>query len=443
MSALESARDRFLAQQERFAAARGAEPGWLAGLRAQACEHFREQGLPQPRQEEWRYTSLAAFARAAFEAPAAGRAAVARADLEAAAAPVFACSLHVFVDGHYDPRLSALGARSEVHVESLAGLLAAGRSAEAARLGRLADTKAQPFAALNTAFLGDAAVLRAPRGAQAAEPLHVVFVSSGGAAPRARHPRVLVVAEAGSRVQLIQDFVSLGEDAAFTNSVTEVFAEPDAQVELVLLQREGTGVFHFANVAASLERGARFSSHALTLGGRLVRNDLAVTLAGEGAEVTLGALYVAGGEQVVDHHTLVDHAAPHGTSRQLYKGVLGGAARGVFRGRVVVRPGAQKTDARQSNPNLLLSDAAEVDSKPQLEIHADDVRCSHGSSIGQLQEDALFYLRARGIAEEDARRLVTRGFAHEILAGLPIPALRDGLDAALDAALAAAGRAGA
>jgi Fe-S cluster assembly protein SufD len=248
------------------------------------------------------------------------------------------------------------------------------------------------------------------------------------------------VAEPGSRLRVIQDHVSLGGAGGLTNSVTEVVVGQGARVDFVLLQREADDAFAVSNLAARLERDAHFHAHTITLGGRFVRNDLTAVLADEGAECSLQGLFVGGGEQVIDNHTLVDHAMPRGISRELYKGILGGRSRGVFRGRVVVRPAAQKTDARQSNPNLLIGAGAEIDSKPQLEIHADDVKCSHGSSIGQLDEDSVFYVRSRGLGEDAARDLLTRGFAREILAGLPVPALGDGLDELLARHLAEAAR---
>jgi Fe-S cluster assembly protein SufD len=325
-----------------------------------------------------------------------------------------------------------------VHVESLAELAQSAPELLRENLGQLVGPKEHPFAALNAAFLEDGAVLRVPRGADVEEPLHVVFLSTGGQPARVTHPRVLVVAEAGSRVRLIQDHVSVGGGTGFSNTVTEVFVGPNAQVDLVLLQRKASDAFQLSNLAARIERDGRFSSHTLTLGGRLVRNDLTVTLVDEGADATLNGLFVGAGEQLIDNHTLVDHAMPHGTSRQLYKGILGGKSRGVFRGRVRVRPDAQKTDARQSNPNLLLARGAAIDSKPQLEIHADDVKCSHGSTIGQLDEDALFYLRSRAIELALARDLLTFGFAREILTALPVPALTEGLEEPLLARLSEA-----
>jgi Fe-S cluster assembly protein SufD len=226
-----------------------------------------------------------------------------------------------------------------------------------------------------------------------------------------------------------------------TNAVTELHVGEGAAVDYVLIQREPDYRFHVGRLAASLERGARLSAHTLSLGGALVRNDAGVLLAGEGAECRLDGLYAAGGTQLVDNHTTVDHAVPHCTSRESYKGILGGRARGVFRGRIHVRPDAQKTSAQQSNANLLLDAGAEVDSKPQLEIYADDVRCSHGSSVGQLDANALFYLRSRGLDAEAARALLTRAFAGEILRALPIPALADALDEVLQQKLAELGSA--
>ena len=437
MSALDTARDRYLERFERFETGFDDDPAWLRSLRREAAGCFAEQGLPDRKREEWRYTNVTPLAKPDFELLEPGVSGISRDAIEAVATPVFACGLSVLVDGRFAPELSSPLALSDgVRVESLARLRREAPEQLEPWLASLALPKQHPFAALNTAFLDDGAVLRVPRGADLEQPVHVVFVSSAGEAPRVRHPRLLVVAEPGSRVRLIQDFVSLGEDAGFSNAVTEVRVEEGASVDLVLLQREGAGGFHVANVSARVERDARFSSHTLAFGGRLLRNDLSVLLADQGADCTLNGLFIGAGRQLIDNHTLVDHAMPHGTSRELYKGILAGQARGVFRGRVIVRPDAQKTNAVQSNPNLLLGDGAEIDTKPQLEIHADDVRCSHGSSIGQLDESALFYLRTRGIPEAAARELLVRGFAAEVLAALPVEALAEGLDDAVGERLA-------
>ncbi len=416
---LASAEERLRATHAGFAP--GAEPAWLAGLRAEALARF---ALPSTRLEEWRYTNVAPIAAGRFEPAAAPS--LDRETLEEISFPVFACSLFVFVNGHFAPELSSSeGDNAGVRVESLARLRAEAPERLEPHLARLADGKQHPFAALNTAFLDDGAVVTVPEGVEHPQPIHLVFVSTGDGVMVS--PRVLVVAGRNGRASLIQDHVSIGPGSRFGNAVTEVHAEAGAAVELTLVQREDDDALHVSNLQARVERDARLTTHTLTLGGRLVRNDLGVVLAGEGAEATLNGLFLGTGEQVLDNHTLVDHAVPHGRSAELYKGILGGRSRGVFRGRVLVRPDAQKTDAQQSNPNLLIGSGAEVDTKPQLEIHADDVKCSHGSSIGRLDPNALFYLRSRGLDEARARDLLTQGFAAEILEATGQPPLAEAL----------------
>lgn len=435
MGALESARDHYLARHAAWASARGDEPAWLARLRREAAASFAASGLPHTRLEEWRYTNVTPLARVPFEL-ATGRPEVSREALERVSFPVYACSVFVFVDGLLRPELSAPRALSAgVRVLGLAELLASEPARVEAELGSLVDAKLHPFAALNTAFLDDGAVLLVPPGARLSQPIHVVFASSGAAADRVRHPRVLVVSGPESHAEVIVDHVDLAPARGLTNAVVEVRVGRGAELALMLVQRESDRTFHVSNLAARVERDARFAAHTVTLGGAIVRNDACVLLAEEGASCRLDGLFAGDGDQLLDHHSLIDHAMPRGESRQLTKGILGGAARGVFRGRVIVRPDAQHTDAEQSNPNLLLSRAAEVDSKPQLEIHADDVRCRHGSSIGRLDEDALFYLRARGLDEGEARDLLLRGFAAEVLDALPVPALGTALASLLAARL--------
>lgn len=441
MSELERARDHYLARHASFA--RGlSEPGWLRALREEALARFAERGLPTTRLEEWRYTNPAPLAAEDFEPAGREHARVEREALEEIAFPVFACSLFVFVNGRFEPELSvAEDAAGGVRVESLARLRAGAPERLEPWLGRLVDTKEHPFAALNTAFLEDGALVTIPSGVDLAPPIHLVFVSTGEDAPTLASPRVLVVAEPGSHGVVVQDHVSIGAGRRFTNAVTEVHVGAGARVDLALLQREGEAALHVSNLQARVDRDARFASHTLTLGGRLVRNDLGVVLAEENADATLNGLFLGTGDGVLDNHTLVDHAVPHGTSRELYKGILAGRTRGVFRGRVVVRPDAQKTDASQSNPNLLLGPGAEIDTKPQLEIHADDVKCSHGSAIGRLDLDALFYLRSRGLEESRARDLLTQGFAAEVLEAMEQPALAAAVRELLTLRLRAAGEA--
>jgi Fe-S cluster assembly protein SufD len=432
-------REHLLERQRELARQLGDEPAWLAEPRARALAAFADVGLPHTKLEEWRYTNVAPIARTAWQLAGEPTRAVERADLEAHAFPVFACSVFVFVNGRFAPELSTGGALpGGARVESLAALRREG-GAPPASFATLIEPKQHPFAALNTAFCDDGAVIHLPEGGDASQPIHLVFVSAPTGEPAVVHPRLLVHAEPGSRACLIQDFVSVGNARGFTNAVGELHVARDAALDFVLLQREPDHRFHVANLAARQDRNSRLACHTLSLGGALVRNDASVWLAEEGAECRLDGLYVGGGRQLIDNHTLVDHAVPHCTSDERYKGILGGSARGVFRGRVVVRPDAQQTRASQSNRNLLLGPGAEVYTKPQLEIYADDVKCSHGSTIGQLDPDALFYLRSRGLDESRARDMLVRAFGLEVLEALPAPALGQALDELLLARLRDAG----
>ncbi len=427
MSGLATASARWLARASAAAARLGAGEAPAAGaLRRAGLEAFGALGLPGTKLEEWRYTNLAPLAALDWQLPSERVHPIERETLEALASPVFACGLLVFANGRFVPELSTLRS-PEVEVTSLAAARRSGDARALPRVGTLVDVKLHPFAALAAACLDDGVCIRLPAGAKLEQPLHIVFLSLDEGAPVASHPRVWIEAGRGSVAVVVQDHVSLGGGPAFTNAVTELHVGPGAQLTHVLLQRESTASFHVSNTTAQLERDARLATHAISLGGRLVRNDLLLLLAGEGAEAVLNGLFLCTGERLVDNHTFVDHAVPRCTSRQLYKGVLAGRSRGVFRGRVLVRPDAQHSDAKQSNPNLLLGDGAEIDAKPQLEIRADDVKCSHGSAIGRVDENALFYLRARGIDEAAGRALLVRGFAAEVLAALPEPALAEAL----------------
>lgn len=392
----------------------------FAACRRAGRDAFQRTGLPGRRQEEWRYTKLTPLEGPAWYLPQ-DDAEVDRARMEALAAPIFTCGLAVFVNGYRRQALSGLPA-GDVEVSPLE---AAGGSLP----GGLVDMKQHPFAALNAALAQQGVLVRVPEGAALDHPVHLLFVCAARRDASLSSPRILVEACPGSRAVVVQDHVAVdGGRTHFTNAVTEVHVREGASLDLVLLQREGENDMHISNTAVRMERGARFAAHTITLGGRLVRNDLGVTLEAPGADCTLNGLFLGAGRRVIDNHTLVDHAAPHATSRELYKGVLADDARGVFRGRVIVRPGAQGSDASQHNPNLLLGDGAEVDTKPQLEIHADDVKCSHGCAIGRSDEDALFYLRSRGIDKEQAQLLLTQGFASDVLQMLPERALVEAMD---------------
>ena len=415
--------DRF----ESFALCAGErDPLWLRSLRANAFDCFTDRGFPTTRQEEWRYTSVAAIAKQAFEL---GEVAELSAEaLGHLALAGFEAPRLVFANGHFDVAASTTGLLSgEALVENLASLRSTGPDRLQPHLGQPEQHRDHAFAALNTAFLDDGAVLAVPRGRRLEQPLHIVYAGVPGAKPTVQHPRTLLVAEAQSQAVVVQDHQSLGGGTQLTNALIEVFVGEGATLDLVLLQRESERTFHVSNLVAHLERDARLRCHTLTIGGSLVRNDLEVELAGQGAETTLNGLAIGARGRLIDNHTLVDHAVPHTSSSELYKGVLGDGARGVFRGRVVVRKDAQKCSALQQNPNLIVSDGSEVDTRPQLEIYADDVTCSHGSSIGQLDADAVFYLRSRGLGLPEARELLTQGFVNEILGALPVESLSGAL----------------
>jgi Fe-S cluster assembly protein SufD len=390
---------------------------WLHALRAAALQRFSAHGYPTPRDESWKYTNVAPIVRQAFvPVEAAGlRSAVTRNDLSAwlfdAAMP-----MAVFVNGRFDSALSNLnGLPRGVEIRSLREML----DRDGAELETLLSTQPlqEPhgFIELNTAFMADGAYIRLAPAAGLESPIHLLFVSTGTGQPTGTYLRNLIVAGQGSRAAVIEHYLSLDGAQSLTNVATRCVLERDAVLDHYKLNEEGAGVYHFAGIHVEQADRSRYTSHNISAGGRLIRNDLFNVLGGEGAECSLNGLYLGQGRQHIDNHTFIDHRVPRCTSREWYKGVLDGQSRGVFGGHVVVRQDAQKTDAQQMNNNLLLSDDAEADTRPQLEIYADDVKCSHGSTVGQLDADALFYLRARGIGEPLARRLLVAAFARDVV----------------------------
>lgn len=405
-----------------LAALLGAAPApeglpWLTELRRAALERAHTLSVPTTRDEDWRFTDLSPLYKSRFgvaaEHPLPDAAALA-----AFAVPEAAERL-VFVDGRFAASLSSPGA--------LAAALDQ-KQADAApvrdTLGRIAAFEDDAFAALNIANLRDGAVIHAGRNAVGG-PIHLLFVSTQ--ADVAVHPRVLVVAESGADVTVVEDYVSLHDGAYWVNGTTEIAVGANARVRHVRLQRESLAAFHVGTCAARVERDGRYESHSIALGARLSRLNLLIRQAGTGAHADLMGLAMLHGRQLADTHSLMDHALPQGTSNQQHKCVLDGNAHAVFNGRIVVRHGAQQTDAAQQSRNLLLSRRAHVDTKPQLEILADDVKCSHGATVGQLESDELFYLRSRGLTEALARSLLTYGFAAEIVDGIPVASVREAL----------------
>lgn len=434
---------------------------WVGDLRRRAMDRFRSLGFPTTRDEEWKYTSLEGLRRACLRTPDAP---AVRADGRHGSRDPFDTRgwerhelTFLWAGGGTGPKagdagdLAAGGHRANASDAAEAAGKKPGRDAPGARdddlfigrladavelrlpwveahLGRHADYDGHALRALNTAFVEDGGAVRLGCGVDLDRPVHLVFLAEPGQAPnRIVHPRTLVVVGAGSRLTLVEAYVGSGDAVYCTNAVTEIVLEDDAELDHYRLVREGGGTFHLGTVQVHQTRNSRYRSHSVTAGGTMTRVELNALLDGEGADCLLQGLYLAGGSQHVDSRTAIEHAKPHGTSSELYKGVLNDRARAVFNGKIVVRKEAQKTDARQSNRNLMLSRDAEIDSKPQLEILADDVRCAHGTTIGQLEEDEMFYLRSRGLDAALARKLLVHGFASEILDGIAIEALRDGL----------------
>jgi Fe-S cluster assembly protein SufD len=322
-----------------------------------------------------------------------------------------------------------------VTVNSLAEAIARDPDSLQPHLGRHTKLAGRPFAALNTALFEDGALVSVADNLVVDEAIQLVFVSTVTPAPAVSHPRVLIVLGRNSQAKVVETFAAIGPARGFTNAVTEVVVGDGSVVDHYRLQRESQTSFHIGHTQFELGRSSRSSSHSLAFGGLISRHDAVAVLGDEGADCTLNGLYLADGLQLVDNHTEIDHAMPHGTSHELYKGILDGRARGVFNGRIRVRPDAQKTDARQTNKTLLLSGEAQVNTKPQLEIFANDVKCTHGATIGQLSEDALFYLRTRGIGVEDARSLLVRAFATDVTSRIALGPVREELDRLLAARL--------
>jgi Fe-S cluster assembly protein SufD len=411
---------------------RAGDVAFVRELRERARASLVEQGLPHTGLEDWRHTSLAPLELIDWTIAGASASAPDRLP-DLALEPDMATRV-ALVDGRLIAALST-SAEAGSRILPIARVRAGGDddSLLGEVLGQLADPKTDAFTALNTSLLDDGVLIEIGRHSQIEHPMHVVVAAA--TSQRLQCPRLAVIARAGSRSVLVVEHVTLGEGPRLTSLVSELILEADARLDVVFLQREHDQSLLVSNVHARQARDSRLSIHTLSIGGRLIRNTLGAVLADPGCVTDMRGLFVGAGARHIDNHTVADHAMPHTTSRELYKGVLGGDSRGVFCGRVIVRPDAQKSDSTQSNPNLLLTPRAEIDTQPQLEIYADDVKCSHGATIGRLDADALFFLRSRGIGLDDARVMLTRGFANEILDALPGERLRERVGAWVEAAL--------
>lgn len=409
----------------------GSVPGWIQEVRRQAIDRFASLGLPKTDMEEWRYTNVDSLAKTQFLVPkrmAPGG--VIENDFIERSDFYHADDLRlVFVNGLFAPLLSHTESLPKgVFCGNLGSFLKEHPGVIEKHLSRLSDFKDRTFVALNTAFLEDAAIVYLPKGVVCDKPIYLCHLSWTSGLPTVTHPRNLIIAEEGSQATLVEIYAGGGDETYFTNAVTEIVAGEGSVMDHYKLQQEGGNATHIASTDVVQARDSRLQTFSALLGSSLCRNEVKTLLQDEGANCTLNGFYMVTGRQHVDNQTTIDHAKPHGTSAELYKGILGGQSRGVFNGRIIVRPDAQKTVARQTNKNLILSKDALVNTKPLLEIFANDVKCNHGATIGRLDENQVFYLRSRGLAEAHARNLLTYAFASDLLSEIKVPRLQSALE---------------
>ena len=417
---------RYLSQFDSFSRRQSdRDPAWLTEKRQAAIRCFTRHGFPTTHHEAWRFTSLTPLTRTAFAHAGATDSRPSPIGLDSlTGADSSACRL-VFLNGRVSPEHSSLGELPPgVRVQGAGQLLNGETPSVRQALGLYAGNGEEVFAALNTAFLQDFALVHLPGNTVVEQPIHLHFHSGSEGEPVVSYPRCLVLAGANSQARIVESYSGAPDSLYFTNTVTELVAREGAVVEHYKLQQESLRAFHISTMQFQLGRSATVSSHSISLGGALVRNHVNAVLDGEGAEATLNGFSLTTGKQHVDNHTSIDHAKPHTNSRELYKGILGGRARAAFHGSIIVRKDAQKVDAKQEDKNLLLSDRAQVNVKPAFWIYADDVKCGHGAASGQIDENSLFYLQSRGIDRKEAHRLLVRGFANEIIDAVPSPSVK-------------------
>jgi len=406
------------------------QPKWLAPVRKAGIASFADQGFPKLSDEDWRFTNVAPIAQLPFKPAreAVVNGAESKVLNEAAFAKLPGNRL-VFVNGFFCAKLSSIKPESGgARIENLSAALAKDSALIEKHLGKYAHTANNAFVALNQAFFTDGAFIFVPQGAEIAEPIHLIYISSAKNYGEVIQPRNLVIAGANSKLTVVESYISTGNVAYFTNAVTEILAGENAAVEHIKLQDEAADAFHIATIAGEFGRASNVSVHSFALGAKLSRTNIRTKLAGEGLECILNGLYLTKDEQLADHHMIVEHAQPHCASHEYFNGILDDKSKGVFHGRIYVHPIAQKTDAKQTNKNLLLSDDATADTKPQLEIYADDVKCTHGATIGQLNDESIFYLRSRGIGTDTARQMLIHAFAGEIIERVKCAPVREELD---------------
>jgi Fe-S cluster assembly protein SufD len=421
----------YVAEYRRSVEQRASQPRWVAQARESAVAQFERLGFPTTRIEQWRFTSVAPIAERTFALATDGIAKSGMQEMRPLSDPI---AHAVCVNGRFAPQLSHLERLPKgVQVLSLEAAIASHPTLVEPYLTKLSQTQTSAFTSLNTAFLRDGIVLIVPPRVIVERPIEVTFASVSEGSGSVSHPRLLFVAGEASQTTVLERYV--GQGAAFTNAVAEIWLGAGAVVDHYKLLEEPADAFHIASMFLQCARAGTFSSHSLTFGGGLVRNDVVATLNGEGIDCTLNGLYVGRDRQLIDNHTTIDHAMPHCGSHEIYKGILAEQSRAVFNGKIIVRPDAQKTDAKQTNKALLLSDEANINSKPELEIFANDVKCTHGAAIGQLDDAAMFYLRSRGLDVTESRAMLVRAFAGDILNRVKIGPVREYLDEILTARL--------
>jgi Fe-S cluster assembly protein SufD len=422
----------YLESFEAFSANGGASaPEWARTLRMSAITRFETLGFPTTRNEDWHFTSVAPIAEGRFTPLTHDSGRVSAADLAPYDFGGAGWHTLVFVNGRYHAGLSSGDALPDgVRVLPLARAYDEMPILVEQHLGRIASFDAHTFTALNTAFINDGAVVHIAKDVEVARPIHLLFVSDAASAQRASQPRNLIVLDRFAKATIIESYAGLGEEQYFTNAVTEASLAEGATLTHLKLQRESAAAFHVGTLDVRQGRDSHLFSFSFATGAALSRTNIYTTLRGEGCGATLNGLYLGDGDQHIDHQTRIEHVEPNCYSRELYKGILDGSAHGVFNGKVFVHPEAQKTDGKQTNNTLLLSERAQIDTKPQLEIFADDVKCTHGATVGRLDETSLFYMKSRGINARTARELLTYAFAADVLETIELAEVREGLESA-------------
>lgn len=404
----------------------GNDLDWLKSLREEAINKFTELGFPTLKDEDWRFTNLAPITRSSFSILDNGVSQISSSDLAPFQFEDDTITELVFINGHYSQELSrTTELPNGVIVKSLGEAIESDHEILKDNLAKYADFSDEAFTALNTAFMTDGGFVYIPKGTILESPIHLLYISTGGERPSITNPRNLIIAEDNAQANIVEHYASLSDDVYLSNVVTEIVVGENSTIGHYLIELESKKAFNVSTLRVQQARSSNIKSHSVLLGGSLVRNNVHPVLAGEGCDSLINGLFMPTHRQHIDNYMKVEHASPHCDSRQLYNGVLDGRSRGVFHGRIIVHEDAQKTDAKQTNRNLLLSDNAQIDTKPQLEIYADDVKCTHGATIGQIDENALFYLRSRGISEEAARDIIMNAFTNETLENMGVESVKN------------------